>query len=79
MMHDYVLYVYESCPYCRKVFRYMEQAGITLPVKDARDPAVAAELVAIGGKQQVPCLAIDGKAMYESDDIIRYLEENYPS
>ena len=26
-----------------------------------------------GGKVQVPCLFIDGKAMYESDDIIAYL------
>lgn len=76
-MHDYVLYVYETCPYCQKVFRYMEEAGITLPLKNAREPSIAAELASIGGKVQVPCLVIDGTAMYESDDIIEYLKENF--
>ena len=76
-MHDYALYVYETCPFCQKVFRYMDKAGITLPLKNARDPEIAAELVTIGGKKQVPCLVIDGVAMYESDDIIQYLKEHF--
>ena len=36
----------------------------------------AKELIQVGGKQQVPCLFIDGKPLYESLDIIRWLEEN---
>ena len=35
------------------------------------------ELMAGGGKTQTPCLFIDGVAMYESDDIIKWLGENY--
>ena len=34
------------------------------------------ELIAIGGKSQTPCLVINGKAMYESDDIIDWLKNN---
>ena len=76
-MHDYVLYQFDSCPYCQKVKRYMQKAGITLPMKNTLLPGVAEELIAIGGKDQVPCLVIDGAAMYESDDIIQYLKENF--
>ncbi len=37
------------------------------------DSAAEQRLAEVGGKKQVPCLFIDGKAMYESDDIIEYL------
>jgi hypothetical protein len=30
-----------------------------------------------GGMYQIPCMFIDGKAMYESDDIIRFLQEHF--
>lgn len=43
----------------------------------SEDDQARQELVKIGGKQQVPCLIIDGKALYESDDIIAWLDENY--
>ena len=34
------------------------------------------ELIKIGGKPQVPCLVIDGKALYESLDIIEWFKRN---
>ncbi len=34
-------------------------------------------LIEVGGSPQVPCLFIDGRAMYESSDIIEWLKENY--
>ncbi len=74
----YILYYFPTCPYCRKVLNYMRQNGIDIPLKNTWDPGVEEELVRIGGKAQVPCLVIDGKAMYESDDIIRYMKENIP-
>ena len=66
-----------SCPYCSKVLNFMRQNHIELPLKDRNDPRIAEELRKIGGKTQVPCLVIDGKALYESDDIIHWLKENY--
>ncbi len=36
----------------------------------------AERLLAVGGKMQVPCLFIDGEPLYESMDIIKWLEEH---
>lgn len=40
------------------------------------DPKNRGELIRLGGKEQVPMLLIDGKPLYESDDIIRWFKEN---
>ncbi len=77
-MSHLTLYYKSTCPYCQKVFNFLKQDNITVPLKD-RDasPKNRQELIAIGGKAQVPCLVIDGKALYESDDIIRWLRQNW--
>jgi glutaredoxin len=76
-MQQLTLYYMTHCPYCVKVFNFMKQNNIELPTKDtAGNPAYREELRRLGGKTQVPCLVIDGKAMYESNDIIRWLGEN---
>ena len=67
------LYVGYWCPFCQKVLRFMEAQGIELVQRDVDVPENRAFLVEHGGKDQVPCLFIDGKALYESDDIIAYL------
>ena len=41
-----------------------------------REAGANAELIERGGKRQVPCLFIDGKALYESSDINAWLETN---
>lgn len=77
-MSHLTLYYSEHCPYCRRVRDFMTQTGITLPMKEIKqNPGYADELMKIGGKTQVPCLSIDGKAMYESLDIIEFLKKNY--
>ncbi len=40
------------------------------------DSKALGELIEIGGKNQVPCLMMDEKVMYESDDIIQWLKEH---
>jgi glutaredoxin len=68
------LYMSPSCPYCQKVMRYLDKIGKTVPMKNTQSDAEARkELKNIGGKSQVPCLFIDGKALYESDAIIDWL------
>lgn len=73
------LYMRPTCPYCHKVLEKMDELGIQAEHKDIAEAANAEELVKRGGMQQVPYLvdAEHGKEMYESDDIIAYLEENY--
>ena len=39
------------------------------------DEAAMAELEKLTGKQQAPCLVVDGKPILESDDIVRHLVE----
>lgn len=72
-----VLYSRSSCPYCCKVLKYMKKEKINIPVIDLNtNPAARSELVQIGGKGQVPCLVINGHALYESSDIINWLKVN---
>lgn len=75
--YELVLYVSPNCPYCKKVTSYLNSQKRTIPTKNTQDPGVRQELIRIGGKGQVPCLVINGKALYESDAIIEWLK-NHP-
>ena len=70
------LFKYDTCPYCRRVMSYIEQQGRSdIEYRDIRaSEENRARLVEVGGKQQVPCLFIDGEPLYESMDIINWLE-----
>jgi glutaredoxin len=70
-----ILYIKTGCPFCHKVLDMGRELGIQFDEKNIADDAVAAELVARGGKRQVPYLVDQerGVEMYESDDIIAYL------
>lgn len=72
-LEDLTLFYKPTCPYCTKVLAYMQEQDIACQMKDTLQPGVRDELIAIGGKGQVPCLIISGQPMYESDDIIEYL------
>lgn len=69
------LYVKTGCPFCRKVLDVGKELGISFDEKNIADNAVAAELIARGGKRQVPYLVDSerGVEMYESGDISAYL------
>ncbi|PIE20302.1 MAG: glutathione S-transferase [Proteobacteria bacterium] len=75
-----ILYSFEASPFYRKVREALHELNIeALVVNVAKRSPTRPELVARGGKMQVPYL-IDpgtGRELYESDDIIRYLEETY--
>lgn len=78
MSESYVLYQYDSCPFCQRVRRFLAETGLSLPQKDTlRDAEARRELLTGGGDTQVPCLRIerDGEVtwLYESLDIIAYL------
>lgn len=70
---DLLLYVKPGCPYCLKVLRYLDENGIRIETRNVFEGNNLQDLVAIGGKNQAPCLIIDGSPLYESDDIIAYL------
>ena len=74
-MKDLTLYFKKFCPYCQKVLSFMDENNINMNTRDTLQPGNQNDLIKIGGKKQVPCLVHDGKALYESDDIITYLKE----
>ena len=76
--HDLVLYYRPTCPFCIRVTDFMRTAASKFPCANISiDSEAARTLVSVGGKQQVPCLFIDGKPLYESSDIIAWLDANF--
>ncbi len=77
------LYQYQACPFCVKVRRAMKRQGLKIETRDVkRNDLAREELLAGGGDLKVPCLRIgEGKRgvqwMYESKDIIGYLEGRF--
>ena len=77
------LFIYETCPFCLKVMDamngmgYKEDEDITLV--DAHQEENKERLLTLGGKTQVPFLVDRDTTMYESDDIIDYLNQKKES
>lgn len=71
------LYYSSHCPYSKKVLNYLYVIHKKVPTTDVQNNPEAKEyLKTHGGLMQVPCLFIDGKPLYESDDIIQWLSEH---
>jgi len=83
LCQQYTLYQYLACPFCVKVRRAAKRQGLNIKTRDAkRDEVAKEELLAGGGKLQVPCLRIekgDGGVewLYESSEIINYLNQQF--
>ncbi len=71
------LYYSSSCPYSRKVLDYLNEIHKKVPLTEVRNNPKALEyLQSKGGKLQVPCLFIDGRPLYDSDEIIDWLSKH---
>lgn len=72
---ELVLYKYDSCPYCQRVLRALDKLGLEVEMRDTMlSPEAREELYQRTGRTQVPCLFIDGEALFESMDIVSWLE-----
>ncbi|KAG9459128.1 hypothetical protein H6P81_003636 [Aristolochia fimbriata] len=75
------IYEYESCPFCRKVREIVSILDIDVLFYPCprNGPNFRPKVSQMGGKQQFPYMVDPntGVAMYESDDIIKYLAEKY--
>jgi glutaredoxin len=78
-----VLYHFSTCPFCIKVRHEMARLSLPITLREAQhDAEHKAELLQGGGKIQTPCLRIADeqgqvRRLYESDDIIRYLQQRF--
>ena len=69
------LFVKSSCGHSLKALlaRTNTHLESQVPVKNVTEDAEARnELKRLTGKDQAPCLVVQGKAMHEADDIVRY-------
>ncbi len=75
------LYQFYACPFCLKTRRAIKRLGLNIETRDAQSNPFRAELKAEGGEIKVPCLRIETERevtwMYESTDIIAYLEQRF--
>ena len=55
----------------------MNDNGILIDMRATTEPGNRDYLLSHGGKNQVPCLFIGQRPMYESIDIINYLKEQF--
>lgn len=70
------LYMFDTCPFCRRVLKYLDESGRTdVELHNIhKSEADRQRLIEVGGVEQVPCLFVDGVPMYESLDIIDWLK-----
>jgi glutaredoxin len=76
------LYQFYACPFCIKTRRAIKRLNIPVSFRDAQKPGnYREELGSEGGRVKVPCLRVEenGKVewMYESKDIISYLDQRF--
>ena len=75
------LYEFEACPYCRKAREAMSALRLDYLARPCpkRGTRYRPRVKAMGGREMFPYLVDPntGTAMYESDDIVRYLYRNY--
>lgn len=75
-----ILYETETCPYCALVRNKLSALGLEYESRNTKgNSEYRDELINRGGKNQVPYFVDTsaGVEMYESMDIINYLEKNY--
>jgi len=71
---ELVLYGRRSCPYCVRVYRELERLELTVELRDTSGGSSHRQvLIQQTGRSQVPCLFIDGEALFESADIVAWL------
>lgn len=77
------LYQFKTCPFCIKVRREMARLSLNIELRDAQHQGPHRDaLLQGGGKPMVPCLRItddqgNSQWMYESGDIIQYLQKRF--
>ncbi len=75
------LYEFYACPFCVKTRRAIHKLNINIETRDIRKQQEYYQELSQQGSTQVPCLRIEQgnkvKWMYESDDIINYLNGRF--
>ncbi|MCP8898128.1 glutathione S-transferase N-terminal domain-containing protein [Gilvimarinus xylanilyticus] len=81
-LQNFALYQFFACPFCIKTRRALHRLNLPMETRNAQaGNHHRTELQQGGGRVKVPCLRIDENGtttwMYESGDIIQYLERRF--
>ena len=72
--YQVILYYSPRCAYSQKVLSYLKKNDISIPMKNVSgDDEAKRELVEVGGYPIVPCLFVNGEAIYDVNEIIKWL------
>ena len=78
--YELELFYFPSCPFCQYVLDAIKGLKVELTFSNIMEnPDKREELYNKTGRTTVPCLFINGKAMFESQDIITWLNQNFDS
>ncbi|MCO4782252.1 MAG: glutathione S-transferase N-terminal domain-containing protein [Candidatus Cloacimonetes bacterium] len=70
-----ILYYYPQCPFCARVLSAIKPLNLDIELRNTNtNPKFKKELNSLTGRNTVPCLVENGKPMFESADIIKYLK-----
>jgi glutaredoxin len=71
------LYYFDACPFCQIVLREVKALNLKVTYNHIyKEPQHHEKLYKDTGRGTTPCLYIDGKPMFESADIIEWLNDN---
>lgn len=71
------LFYFNTCPFCLVVLYKIKRLGIKVQLNNIHSQQEHLDrLVETTGRKTVPCLFIDGQPMFESADIVTWLEAN---
>lgn len=72
--YQVALYYSHRCPHSQKVLDYLKESHTHVALRNVlRDPEAKKELQEYGGYMIVPCLVVNGRAIYDATDIIEWL------
>jgi glutathione S-transferase len=76
------IYQFEGCPYCARVISALQILNLKEEkdyklVEASRGTPGRNEVIKLGGINQVPFLVDESIVMYESEDIILYLQNKF--
>ena len=76
-MANLELFYFDSCPFCQHVLMVINQLDLKVTLSDIMNSIEKrSQLINDTGRKTVPCLYIDGRPMFESQDIIKWLKDN---
>ena len=71
------LYYYDSCPFCKIVLKTIKDLNLLVDLKNIHlEESNLKKLLKDTGRRTVPCLYIDNEPLFESLDIVAWLNKN---